>query len=185
MTREGALPKVLRDTLAAPGGSCYRHCGRPVRTRTLTGPLPGTWRVRLCPAGVVSVSAYAEWSRRDPTSRVRAVLRRWTVPPSLVRDRDLRRATRHGPELGRPAERFLASVRPPRPLHVVYWRLYPFRGRDGVERRLFLCLRAGHRGPVFYAAPSATGGKCPVCARSGRASAGPQRGRRGKRAAPA
>jgi len=163
MTRRGTLPRVLSTALASPGGSCYRHCDRPIRTRRVTSRLPGTWRVRACPSGVVSVTVYTEWTRRDPTESVRAELRRWTKPPSLVRSRDLRLATRHGPELGRPAERFLAASRPTRGIRVVYWRVYPFRGRDGQERRLFVCLRRAHRSPVFFAASPTAPKGCPVC----------------------
>ena len=166
MRRRGALPAVLRTALASPGGRCYRHCDRPIRTRRLASRLPGTFQVRACPSGVVSVTVYAEWTRRDPTPAVRAQLRRWAVPPSLVRAWDLRIATRHGPELGRAAERFLAAHRPKRGVRVVYWRVYPFRGRDGTERRLFVCARAAHRSPVFFtAAPTDPPPSCPRCAR--------------------
>jgi hypothetical protein len=166
MTRRGTLPRVLEAALASKGGRCYRHCDRPIRTHRLESRLTGAWRVRACPSGVVSVTVYAEWTRRDPTSSVRAELRRWTIPPSLVRWWDLRLATRHGPELGRAAERFLARQRPKRGVRVVYWRVYPFRARDGSERRLFACFRRTHQSPVFYAAsPTAPTSGCPVCAR--------------------
>lgn len=165
MTRRGALPRVLSTALASPGGRCYRHCDRPIETRRLASRLPGTWQVRACPSGVVSVTVYAEWTRRDPTAAVRTELGRWTIPSSLVRTRDLRLATRHGPELGRTAERFLAASRPKRGVRVVYWRVYPFRGRDGKERRLFVCRRRAHRTPVFYVASPSSPTRCPVCAR--------------------
>jgi hypothetical protein len=166
VTRPGALPRVLQSALASPGGSCYRHCDCPTKDRRVRSPLPGTWHVRACPSGVVSVTLYAEWTRRDPTRAVQNALRRWTVPPSLVRARDLRLATRHGPELGRAAERWLAAVRPARGVRVVYWRVYPFRARDGSERRLFVCFRRAHREPVFFvSSPTAKSWGCPVCAR--------------------
>lgn len=169
MTRRGAVPRVLQAALVAAGGTCYRHCDRPIRTRRLRSALPGVWTVRACPSGVVSVTAYAEWTSRDPTEAARRALRRWTVPPTLVRRWDLRLATRHGPELGAEAERFLASVRPRRGLRVVYWRVYPFRGRDGGERRLFVCFRRGHPAPRFFAAPPAGAPpRCPACATGAR-----------------
>ncbi|MGA9839312.1 MAG: hypothetical protein WBF81_03480 [Thermoplasmata archaeon] len=167
--RSGAIPPVLRDALESAGGNCYRHCTRPVRSRQVTSLLPGVWRIRACPTGVVSVTSYAEWTGRNPTRAVGAALRRWTFPPSMVRSRDLRLATRHGPELGRPAERFLAPVRPARGIRVVYWRVYPFRARDGSEQRLFVCFRRTHSGPVFYAGPTSGGNRgCPICARHDR-----------------
>jgi hypothetical protein len=166
MTRRGAVPRLLQAALAAPGATCYRHCDRPIRTRAVRSRLPGIWQVRACPSGVVSVTSYTEWTRRDPTEDVRRQLRRWTVPSSLVRGWDMRLATRHGPELGRAAERRLAADRPKRPIRAVYWRVYPFRARDGSERRLFACFRRAHRSPVFFAAsPTTPANACPVCHR--------------------
>lgn len=164
MRRGGAIPVALRTALASPGGTCYRHCDRPIRVRRLASRLSGDWLVQACPSGVVSVTTYSEWTRRDPTAAVRRQLLRWTVPASLVRTRDLRLATRHGPELGRAAERSLASIRPPRGVRTVYWRVYPFRARDGTERRLFACLRRTHSGPVFFVAPpTGDSASCPRC----------------------
>lgn len=168
-----SLPSVLRRALDSPGGNCYRHCDRPIRIRTVRSRLPGRWQIRACPGGVVSVTVYAEWTGRDPTAAVRRTLERWTIPRSLVRPRDLRLASRRGPELGRTAERFLASARPRRPVRVVYWRVYPFKARNGAEHRLFVCFRRGHAAPVFFSAPAnSTTWGCPRCARGeGRKSA--------------
>jgi len=175
MTRPGSVPAVVREALAWPEGTCYRHCDRPVRRRRIASRLPGTWEVRACPSGVVSVTLYTEWTRRDPTPEVRSALRRWTQPPSLVRRRDLRIATRHGPELGPEAARFLAAARPARAVRVVYWRVYPFRARDGTDRRLWVCFRRAHPSPVFFAAPpTASSSECPECRRRRR----PTRARR-------
>jgi hypothetical protein len=173
MPRAGAPPPILWTALAAPGGKCYRHCDRPVRNRRVASRLPGIWEVRACPSGVVSLTSYSEWTRRDPTPAVQAALRSWTVPAALVRRWDVRLATRRGPELGRPAERYLASARPRRGVRVVYWRVYPFRARDGSERRLFVCFRRAHRSPVFYSASPTDGSSgCPVCGQRRRSAAG-------------
>jgi hypothetical protein len=167
MRRSGKVPRIVLSALASPGGTCYGHCDRPIRARRIGSPLPGVWTVRACPTGVVSVTAYVDRSGRDLTPAVRTALRRWTVPPALVRTRDLRTATRHGPELGRAAERALARHAPSRPVRVVYWRVYPFEGPDGSDRRLFACFRRAHASPVFFAGDPArpAGGGCPVCAR--------------------
>jgi len=165
MSRAIRPPLAVRTALAWNKGQCYRHCDRPIRVRRIPSRLPGTWLVRACPSGVVSVTTYTEWTRRDPTESVRKTLRRWTSPATLVRWHDLRIATRHGPELGRAAERALAAARPTRGVRVVYWRVYPFRARDGTERRLFVCFRKRHRSPVFFAAsPAASTWGCPQCA---------------------
>ncbi len=172
------VPPALLRALAAPGGRCYRHCGQPVRPIRLASPLPGTWTVYACPSGVVSVTTYVERGGADRSPVVLTALRRWTVPPSRVRRWDLRTATRHGPELGPAAERRLARERPPTPIRVVYWRLYPFRGRDGAERRLFLCTGPGHRGPVFFTArPEVGRDACPRARRTTRRRGTSSRGR--------
>ena len=177
MTRAGALPALLRREVTLPGGTCYRHCDRPLRTLRLASRMAGTWTVRACPSGVVSVTSYAEWTRRDPGPEVRRLLRTWARPKTLVRSWDLRIATRHGPELGRSAERLLDRTVPRRPVRVVYWRLYPFRARDGSPRRLFLCLRGRHTTPVFFAAdPGSSTARCPACTARDR-SRGTPRGR--------
>jgi len=176
VTTVRAFPRALQATLASPGGTCYRHCDRPIRVRRVASRLPGTWQIRACPSGVVSVTSYTEWTRRDPTLAVRRTLQAWSAPPSLVRRWDLRLATRHGPELGRVAERFLAQHRARGGVRVVYWRVYPFRARDGTERRLFVCLRRGHPSPVFFTAPpTAKTWGCPGCSR--RARVAPRRAR--------
>lgn len=123
----------------------------------------------MCPSGVVALVTYVEWTDRDTVADARRELRGRTIPKSLVRAWDLRVATRHGPELGRAAERFLARARPRRGVRVVYWRVYPFRAPDGTERRLFACFRRSHPTPVFFAAdPTGHAPACPACARASR-----------------
>jgi hypothetical protein len=182
MSRAGAVPAPILRALASPGGRCFRHCDRPIRTLSPRSSLPGTWTVRACPSGVVAVTSYAEWGRRDPAAVVRAVLRRWARPATLVRSWDLRVASRHGPELGRAAERLLARARPRRHVHVVYWRVYPTRSRDGSLRRLFVCVRRTHGTPVFFVADPEKGpATCPECALPIGGRGGRRRAARGRR----
>ena len=169
MTVSRVIPRAVLAALRPQAPRCYRHCQQPVRGFAFPSRLPGNWQIYACPRGAVSVTAYVERTTGDPTRKVWEVLRHRAVPPALVTHHDLRLATRHGPELGRTAERVLARIRPPRTLRVVYWRLYPFRGRDGVERRLFVCRRHGAARPVFYVdRAGASRGECPICARGKR-----------------
>ncbi len=166
LTRAPRWPPAVRAALKSPGGRCYRHCDQPIRVRRIRSSLPGQWEVRSCPSGVVSVTSYAEWSRRDPMVGVRRTLARWVRPGPLLRSWDLRTATRHGPELGRAAERALERATPRKPVHVVYWRVYPFHVGPGKERRLFVCFRHPRAGPVFFAAsPTTPEWRCPECRR--------------------
>ena len=173
MTASHVIPRAVRAALRPDAPRCYRHCRQPVRGFALPSRLPGFWRVYACPRGAVSLTAYVERTARDPTREVREYLRQRAVPPALVTRHDLRLATRHGPELGRAAERILTRALPPRTLRVVYWRLYPFRGRDGVERRLFVCRRHGAARPVFFVdSTHVSQARCPVCARRKRSTVG-------------
>lgn len=159
-----ALPVALRTALKPSSPRCYRHCARPIRPRAVAVKLPGTLRVYACPGGAVSVVSYFELSARDPTPVLARTLRQLTRPSRLVRAHDLRTATRRGPELGRRAERLLARADPVVRVRGAYWRLYPFRDRDGSDRRLFACFR--HRGPAvifFAAAASSESPPCPRC----------------------
>ena len=169
MTGSPPVPRAVRAALRPQSPKCYRHCREPVRGYAIQSRLGGFWRLYACPGGAVSVTAYVERTARDPSPKVREFLRDRSVPPTLVTWHDLRLATRHGPELGRTAERVLARARPPSTIRVVYWRLYPFRGRDGAERRLFVCRRHGVARPVFFVdSSSASRPTCPVCAKQDR-----------------
>jgi hypothetical protein len=162
--RAGALPPLLRRALAPRSAHCYRHCERPIRGRTLVrAPGPGWLCVYACPGGAVSVVTYSEWASADPTPRFLRYVKGHTIPPTFVRRRDFRLARRHGPELGRVAERFLSRVHPPRPVVTVYWRLYPFRKKDGTPYRLFACFRHGADRPQFFVAPRDS--ESPRCSR--------------------
>jgi hypothetical protein len=159
-----SVPPAIRSALQPAAPHCYRHCNRLVRPVSLASSLPGHWQVYSCPGGAVSVVSYVHSSRADPTPRVRAYLLRHTLPRSLVTRRDLRVATRHGPELGPSSERWLTRAGPSRVVRVVYWRVYPFTGRDGLERRLFVCFRHGKARPVFFPFRATDRHAfCPVC----------------------
>jgi hypothetical protein len=163
VTAARRVPPIVARALRPGHPHCYRHCEDPVTARKVRTELPGTLEVYACPGGVVSVTVYTEWSDRDPTRLVARELRRRSVPTTLVRSHDLRTASRHGPELGRAAERLLARARPPRPVRSVYWRLYPFR-RGTQELRLFACFRHGPGTAVWFVAPTPVGtAACPEC----------------------
>jgi hypothetical protein len=164
MTRTGALPPRLRRALAPRTPHCYRHCQRPLRGRTVNGLAPGWLGVYACPGGAVSVVTYSEWTNDDPTARLLPFLRAHTGPPTLVRRRDLRLARRHGPELGAEAERILGRVNPSRAITTVYWRLYPFKRKDGTVFRPFACFRHRRLGVQFFVAPGDSDApRCPHC----------------------
>jgi hypothetical protein len=164
VTRRGAVPPLLRRALRPSDPHCYRHCDRPLRGRSVSVRAPGWLCVYACPGGAVSVTTYTEWGRADPTATLGRFARNHMTPASRVRRWDLRVATRHGPELGPTAEPYLAKRRPARPVRTVYWRLYPFKTKDGSVRRLFACFRHGRGNVRFFLAPGgAQSPPCPLC----------------------
>ena len=179
MSVKGAVPPLLHRALRPTTAHCYRHCDRAVRGTTLPIRASGWLCVYACPGGAVSVTTYAEWRNADVTPTMLRFARSHTTPSLLVRRRDLRSARRHGPELGPGAERFLARARPPREVRTVYWRLYPFKKKDGTVHRLFACFRHGHGTVLFFVAPAdAASPPCPRCrARSRLRAPAPRRGR--------
>lgn len=169
--RARRLPPVVRKALAPDAPKCYRHCDRAIHPRRFRSALPGLWQVYACPGGAVSVVSYFEISKRDPTPDVGRTLRGLSAPETLVRPHDLRSARRHGPELGRAAERWLALAPPGTEVRGTYWRLYPFEDRRGIARRLFACFRHLRRGVVFFTdVATAERPRCPKC-RSSRSAA--------------
>ncbi|MCI4372289.1 MAG: hypothetical protein L3K02_01395 [Thermoplasmata archaeon] len=164
MSRTGAVPPILRRALRPATPHCYRHCDRPLRGRTVPISAPGWLCVYACPGGAVSVVTYHEWAKTDPTPTLLRFARSHTSPSTVVRRWDMRLAGRHGPELGVTAERFLAKARPIRPVRVVYWRLYPFKKKDGSAFRLFACFRHGVGAVQFFVAPrESQSPPCPRC----------------------
>jgi hypothetical protein len=160
-----AVPPILRRALRPADPHCYRHCDRPVRGRSPAIRAPGWLAVYACPGGAVSVVTYTEWGPRDPSPILARFARAHTTPGRLVRRWDLRPASRHGPELGRTAERFVGRARRRRPIRTAYWRLYPFKAKDGSARRLFVCYRHGRGSAQFFVA--AADAQSPLCPRCG------------------
>jgi hypothetical protein len=152
VTRTGAVPPLLRQALRPTSPHCYRHCDRPLRGRSVSTPGRGWLCVYACPGGAVSVVTYTVWGGTDPTPALRKFAKAHTVPPSLVRRWDLRLATRHGPELGPAAEKFLSRPGVPHELRTVYWRLYPFKKKDGSVHRLF--AQFGRGTVTFFVGPA-------------------------------
>jgi hypothetical protein len=164
MSASTRVPPLLRAALRPKAPHCYRHCSKLIHGRAVPIAAPGALVVYACPGGAVSVVTYTEWGRADPTPRLQRFLRAHTAPVALVRRWDLRLGSRHGPELGGPAERFLARARPVRPVRTVYWRLYPFKKRDGTAVRPFACFRHGSSRVQFFVAPAdAVAPKCARC----------------------
>jgi hypothetical protein len=147
----------------APSGNCLYHCSgraRPHAIATSRGPIG--W-VYTCPGGTVSTVAFVGGARRPSAARVRRYLQSRTEPSERVQSRDLRAATRHGPELGPAAERWAKGPGAGAPIRLLYWRRYPRK----IGRRysfLYACFRHGAGEVRFFPAVSTRRAPpCPFC----------------------
>jgi len=167
-----SIPGAGKFVLAS-SGTCLYHCSsrtRPHSIATASGPIG--W-VYTCPGGAVSTVAFLGGPRRPSPARTQRYLQS-RMDAERVKPRDLRAATRQGPELGKAAERWVAGPGAGAPIHLLYWRRYPRK----VGRRysfLYACFQHGAGEVRFYAAPkSARPPECPFC----RAAEVPARGAR-------
>jgi hypothetical protein len=157
------LPRSVVAAMRSDEARCYRHCPEHARPRAINfaGSRSAGW-VYACPSGVVSLVAAIEGPPFPPLRKWRDAFAARARPRTLVRLRDLRPATRHGPELGRACERKMAGS--DASARAVYWRVYPFR-RSGREHRVFACFRHGPGEARFFASPlgGADPPLCPDC----------------------
>jgi len=136
----------------APFGSCLYHCSGRTRPHVIANARGPIGWVYTCPGGTVSTVAFLGGTRRPSPARVRRYLQSRTERSEHVRPRDLRAATRHGPELGPAAERWVAGPGGRQPIHLLYWRRYPRKmGRS--YSYLYACFRHGAGEVRFYPAP--------------------------------
>lgn len=159
-------------------GTCLYHCTKRTRPRPIGSARVSIGWVYACPGGAVSTVTFVGGARRPSPTRIRRYLRDRTERSEHVRLWDLRSATRHGPELGRVAERWVGGLGKQAPIYLLYWRRYPRK----VGRRysfLYACFHHGAGEVRFFAAPkSSRQPACPFCRRTNPA---PRRVRRPKR----
>lgn len=144
-------------------GSCLYHCaGRTHPHAISNGKGPIAW-VYACPEGTVSTVAFLGGAHRPSPVRVRRFLQSRIGNSERVLPRDLRAATRHGPELGLAAERWSARPGASAPIRLLYWRRYP-RKKGRRYSYLYACFRHGPRDVRFFPATGSRGARqCPFC----------------------
>ncbi|MCI4347132.1 MAG: hypothetical protein L3J97_00745 [Thermoplasmata archaeon] len=160
MTPARGSPKGF---IPAPSGSCLYHCRSKTRPRALTNARGTVAWVYTCPGGTVSTVTFWGGARRPSPTVVQRYLQSRTERSERVHLRDLRAATRHGPELGPAAERWMAAPGAEAPIRLLYWRRYPRKvGRK--YSYLYACFRHGAGDVRFYPAPSSRPAReCPFC----------------------
>ncbi|MCI4352125.1 MAG: hypothetical protein L3K14_01875 [Thermoplasmata archaeon] len=101
--------------------------------------------------------------RRPSPAVVRRYLQSRTEGSERVQLRDLRAATRHGPELGPEAEPMVGGPGAGGPIRLLYWRRYPRKIGRG-HSFLYACFRHGAGEVRFYPAlKSPRAPDCPFC----------------------
>ncbi|MFQ6074930.1 MAG: glutaredoxin family protein [Candidatus Bathyarchaeia archaeon] len=143
-------------------GRCRRHCDRPASYVDLGLDSEDVVGAYVCPDGYVSRVVYfsvdpdIDWFRGFLSSQ---------VGEGIVKDRDLRIATRHGWELGDEALAETREISPEGVVREVYWTVYP---KTEAERRrgVFLCsYPRGEKGcgRLFIQDIRAKSRLCPRC----------------------
>ena len=115
-------------------GQC-RHCDNPSSLVHLRFDSKGVIGAYVCPSGYVSRVVY--FSVYQDVRPLRDFLYS-QVGEEIVRDRDIRLATRHGWELGSDAMAEIGNVSSAGVIKEVYWTVYP-KTEDERKRGIFLC----------------------------------------------
>lgn len=160
MSSPKALPAPF---VLAASGTCLYHCTSKTRPHSITHLRGIMGWVYACPGGTVSTVTFLGGRRRPSPAVVQRYLQSRTDRSERVQLRDLRAATRHGPELGAAAERWMTGPGAGAPIRLLYWRRYPKK----VGRRysyLYACFRHGVGEVRFYPAGTAPRTfECPFC----------------------
>jgi hypothetical protein len=157
-SRAGAERFVLADS-----GNCLYHCSGRTRPHAIANSRRTLGWVYTCPGGAVSTVTFLGGARRPSPARILQYIQSRTERTERVRARDLRVATRHGPELGAAAERWAAGPGNHAPIHLLYWRRYPQKVGRG-HSFMFACFEHGAGEVRFYPATGARpASRCPFC----------------------
>jgi hypothetical protein len=145
----------VRKYLVVEGVSCSGHCKSPTRFSPVLDEPDRTVGLYLCPESYVSRGVY--FSEKPDQSWFERYLRE-DMGGERVRQRDIRKATRHGPELGRDAEEEALELFGSKGLTEYYWTFYP-RSAEENASGTFVCARCGK----FFVKPFSS--KLSICDR--------------------
>lgn len=128
----------VRKYLIAEGLPCGRHCDKPNRFVTLLEERERVVGGYVCPDNYIGHLVCFEPKDHNLAWFQNFVLQELGGGP-LVRERDFRKATRHGWELGSEAEKEITSFNEPqRGIEEYYWTFYA-RGDEEKKTGNFLC----------------------------------------------
>jgi len=129
------LGTFSKQFLVLDGAKCYRHCEKPTRFVSLLDSDDKLVGAYVCPEEFVSRVVF--FSKAPEMSWFESFLR--DQVGERLRAKDLRRASRHGWELGRDAEKSIVEVvEPSKGLSEAYWTFYAMNEEDK-KSGTFLC----------------------------------------------
>jgi hypothetical protein len=147
-----------------PAGACLYHCSSRTRPHAIAARNRTHAWVYVCPRGTVSTVAFFGGARRPSPVVTRRYLQSRLGGRERIRPRDIRAATRHGPELGLEAERWTQRDGRRDSMYLLYWRRYPRKMRRGYSY-LYACFKHGAGEVRFYPGlGSRNVPACPYCA---------------------
>jgi hypothetical protein len=147
--------------LAVNDAKCSRHCDSKATLIPIKETDTSLVGAYICPQNYVSRVVYFA---NDPDPK-------WfqeflTEQLGKVRPRDFRKATRHGWELGRDAEKEIPNISKSASISQYYWTPYPQTDREK-EYGIFICPRQdGGCGKFYSKLKSDSSILCPDCRKS-------------------
>jgi hypothetical protein len=132
----------VRKYLVVEGLPCSRHCDKPTHYSALMEDRNKLVGAYICPDNYVNRITYFELNN-DDLNWFKSFLRSELDGGEMIRDKDLRFATRHGWELGGSAESEIQSFSDSsKGVKEHYWTFY---AKDNEEKKMgnFLCETCG------------------------------------------
>jgi hypothetical protein len=155
-----AMMNFVDKYLIAKDAKCYRHCQGPTTFVPLVSSESSLTGAYVCPQSYVSRVVYfadepsASWLERFLTDQLGSV---------RVRSKDIRKATRHGWELGEDAEEKIRGVSGNGKLVQHYWTFYA-RSEEEKQTGTYLCSKEnGGCGRLYLKSNSDNSKLCPNC----------------------
>ncbi|MDG6904377.1 MAG: hypothetical protein JRN20_01170 [Nitrososphaerota archaeon] len=155
------LLSFVEKYLVVDDAKCSRHCTQKARFVPIDRTGSSTVVAYTCPANYVSKIVYfaddpdPAWFEKFLSDRI-----------GKIRPRDLRKATRHGWELGGQAEKEIASVSKSKALTQYYWAPYP-QTEEEKKYGAFLCSREdGGCGRLYTKLKNDESKLCPDCGKN-------------------
>lgn len=156
---QSPLKDFVNEYLLAKGARCYRHCQAVTKFEPLSQYGSSLVGAYVCPQSFVSRVVYfasnpdPKWFERFLTDQL----------GPRVKSKDIRKATRHGWELGSNAEEKITKVSDNGKIIQYYWTFYPSSNEEK-ENGTYLCSKEVGGCGKLYVKPNTDDSKlCQKC----------------------